>query len=289
MGEPPKEIKKRTLRTFPGLEARSFQHPSDVAATEALRTVPGLDTVVAKVMEHGFEKLYYLDNIAGSVRVTSKMFGRIHRSLQWGCKVLDLDEPELYVKLDPVPNAFTYGHTQPFIVLTSGLVDMLSDEERFFVVGHELGHIKAGHVLYTVLAENIAAVMALVGQMTLGIGSLLGTGLVLALNEWRRKAELTADRAGLLCVQHLAPCVSSFMKLAGGSNRLLEEMDRDEFMRQARAYEDADRSALNKAYKALLTAGRSHPFPILRAKELEQWHGTGYRELAGPGALLASG
>lgn len=289
MGEPPKETKKRTLRTFPGLEARSFQHPSDVAATEALRAVPGLDTVVAKVLEHGFEKLYYLDNIAGSVRVTPKMFGRIHRSLQWGCKVLDLDEPELYVKLDPVPNAFTYGHTRPFIVLTSGLVDILSDEERFFVVGHELGHIKAGHVLYTVLAENIATVMALVGQMTLGIGSLLGTGLVLALNEWRRKAELTADRAGLLCVQHLAPCVSSFMKLAGGSNRLLDEMDRDEFMRQARAYEDADRSSLNKAYKALLTVGRSHPFPILRAKELELWHGTGYREIAGPSALLASG
>src|SRR5262245_18249806 len=127
------ETKKRQLRTFPGLEARSFQHHLDIVATDALRSVPGLDLLVSKVMEYGFERMYYLENIAGSVRVTPDMFGRIYRSLKWGCKILDLEEPELYVKLDPVPNAFTYGNTKPFIILTSGLIDMLTDEERFFV------------------------------------------------------------------------------------------------------------------------------------------------------------
>ena len=159
--------------------ASAFQHPDDVVATDALRSVPGLDTVVSKVMEYGFERLYYLDNVAGNVRVGPRQCSpRLYRALQWGCKILDVEEPELYVTLDPVPNAFTYGHTRPFIVMTSGLVDMLDDEERFFVIAHELGHIKADHVLYTVLAKNIAAIMTLIGQMTLGIGALLGQGLV---------------------------------------------------------------------------------------------------------------
>jgi Zn-dependent protease with chaperone function len=122
--------------------------------------------------------------------------------------------------------------------------------------------------------------------MTLGIGTLLGTGLVLALNEWYRKAELTADRAGLLCVQDVEPCIRTFMKLAGGASRLFAEMDQAEFMRQIRSYEEADRSALNKVYKVLLTIGRTHPFPILRAKELDAWHSTGFRELTGPAGLL---
>jgi Zn-dependent protease with chaperone function len=283
------ETKKRKLRTYPGLQASQFQHPSDVSATEALRSVPGLDLVVSKIMEYGFERLYYLDNIAGNVRVTPKMFGRLYKSLQWGCKILDVEEPELYIHVDPVPNAFTYGHTKPFIVMTSGLVDMLDDEERFFVIAHELGHIKADHVLYTVLAKNIAAIMTIIGQMTLGIGSLLGQGLVMALYEWFRKAELTADRAGLLCTQDLDPCIRVFMKLAGGASRLYEEMDQGEFLRQIRAYEDTDRSTLNKAYKVLLTLYRTHPFPILRAKELDEWSGTGYRELTGPRGLLGSG
>jgi Zn-dependent protease with chaperone function len=283
------EPKRRKLRAWPGLEAGQFQHPDDIKATEALRSVPGLDTVVSKIMEYGFERLYYLDNVAGNVRVTEKMFGRLYKSLRWGCQILDVEEPELYIHVDPVPNAFTYGHTRPFIVMTSGLVDMLDDEERFFVLAHELGHIKADHVLYTVLAKNIAAIMTLIGQATLGIGSLLGQGLVLALYDWFRKAELTADRAGLLCTQDLDPCIRTFMKLAGGASRLYGEMDQNEFLRQIRAYEDSDRSNLNKAYKILLTVYRTHPFPILRAKELDLWHGTGYRELTGPRGLLGSG
>lgn len=280
------EPKRRKLRAWPGLQADQFQHPDDVKATAALRSIPGLDTVVSKVMEYGFERLYYLDNVAANVRVTEKMFGRLYKSLKWACQILDVEEPELYIHVDPVPNAFTYGHTHPFIVMTSGLVDMLDDEERFFVLAHELGHIKADHVLYTVLAKNIAAIMALIGQMTLGIGTLLGQGLVVALYDWFRKAELTADRAGLLCVQDLDPCIRTFMKLAGGASRLYSEMDQTEFMRQIRAYEDSDRSTLNKAYKILLTVYRTHPFPILRAKELDAWFGTGYRELAGPRGLL---
>src|SRR5262249_11268762 len=139
-----------------------------------------------------------------------------------------------------------------------------------------------------VLARNISALVALLGQATLGIGALLGQGLTIALYDWYRKAELTADRAGLLCVQDIDPAIRTFMKLAGGSNRLYQEMDKAEFLKQVHEYEDADRSTLIKAYKVLLTLFRTHPYPILRAKELETWWSTGYRELAGPRALLGS-
>ena len=100
---------------------------------------------------------------------------------------------------------------------------------------------------------------------------------------------LTADRAGLLCVQDLEPCLRAFMKMAGGARRLYEEMDYTEFVRQIRTYEDADRSNLNKAYKILITLYRTHPFPILRARQLDLWHGEGYRDIAGPRGLLGPG
>ena len=103
--------------------------------------------------------------------------------------------------------------------------------------------------------------------------------LVLALLEWFRCAELTSDRAALLCVQDLEPARDVFMKLAGGTTRLAAEMDREEFLAQVRAYEDVDRSTLDRAYKILLTIGRTHPFAMQRAKELELWFGAGYPEL----------
>lgn len=278
-GGDPKGGKKRKLRPLTGLSVEEFRHPSDARATDALKKIPGLDKALAKLLEYGLERLYYVDNVASNLRVTPRMFGRLHRSLTWATKILDVPEPELYVTVDPVPNAFTYGHTKPFITLTSGLVDMLSDEELFFVIGHEVGHIKAGHVLYGTMARNIAAVVAALGQATLGIGALLGQGLVIALYEWYRSAELTADRAALLCVQDIEPARATFMKLAGGTTRLAAEMDRDEFLRQVAAYEDVDRSSLDKAYKVLLTLYRTHPFAMQRAKTLSSWFVEGYEEL----------
>ena len=263
--------RRRKLKTFKGLAGADFMHPWDVKATAALRSVPGFDKLVGKVMEYSFERVFYLQNVADNVRVTSRMFPRLHRYLQWGCSILDIPEPELYVSMDPQPNAYTYGHTRPFVVLTSGLVDMLDEQERFFVIAHELGHIKCEHVLYTVVAENMATLINIAGQATLGIGALLGTGLALPLYDWYRKAELSADRAALLCVQEAEIPTQVFMKLAGGASKLYSEMGRDEFMRQIREYEDADESGLNRAYKFMITAFRTHPFPIMRAKHLDLW------------------
>jgi Zn-dependent protease with chaperone function len=278
-GEEPRAAKKRKLRPLTGLSIEEFRHPNDARATDTLKRIPGLDKALAKILEYGLERLYYVDNVASNLRVTPKMFGRLHRSLSWATRILDVPEPEMYVMVDPVPNAFTYGHTKPFITLTSGLVDMLSDEELFFVIGHEVGHIKAGHVLYGTMARNIVAVVDFIGQATLGLGALLGQGLVVALYEWYRSAELTADRAALLCVQDIEPARATFMKLAGGTTRLAGEMDRDEFMRQVAEYEDVDRSSLDKAYKVLLTLYRTHPFAMQRANALNSWFVEGYEEL----------
>ncbi|PCC68328.1 Peptidase family M48 [Nannocystis exedens] len=273
--------KQRKLRTYPGLGARDFMHPWDVKATAALHRVPGFDRLIAKVMEYGLERILYLENIADNVRVTEKMFPRLYRYLKWSCAILGVEEPEMYVSLDPVPNAYTYGHTRPFIVLTSGLVDVLGEQEQFFAVAHEVGHVKCEHSLYTTVARNIAAVIEIFSQATLGLGSLLGKGIELPLYDWMRRSELSADRAALLCVQDKDVAIRTFMKLAGGAQKLYAEMDQDEFLRQIRAYEEADESTLNKVYKFLITAMRTHPFPILRAKHLDEWITSGdYDKLA---------
>lgn len=269
--QPAASKKQRKLKTYPDLDREDFMHPWDIKATAALHNVPGFDRLIAKIMEWGLERVLYLQNVADNVRVTDKMFPRLHRYLQWSCKVLAVPEPDFYVSMDPNPNAYTYGHTRPFIVMTSGLIELYGEEEQFFAIAHEVGHIKCAHPLYTTVALNIAVILEIVGKATLGLGSLLGAGIELALYDWRRKAELSADRAALLCVQDKDTAIRGFMKMAGGANKLFHEMDQDEFVRQIRSYEEADESTLNKLYKFLITAFRTHPFPILRAKHLDEW------------------
>ncbi len=259
------------LKTFPDLKAADFQHPWDEKATSSLSSIPGFDLLCSKVMEYGLERVFYLQNTADNVRVTPRMYPRLYRYLQWGADILGIEQPELFVNLDPVPNAYTYGHTRPFIVVTSGLLDILDQRERFFVLAHEMGHIKCDHVLYTMVARNISYLLGAIGQVTLGLGHLLGAGLELALFDWSRKAELSADRAGMICAQDRDVAMRTFMKLAGGVSHAEETMDPHEFIDQIRAYEDADESKLNKAYKVLITVLRTHPFPIMRAKHLDEW------------------
>jgi Zn-dependent protease with chaperone function len=259
------------LKTYPGLTGSDFMHPWDVKATAALKAVPGFDWLISKIIEYSFERVYYLQNVADNVRVTETMFPKLNRYLEWGCKILDVPKPEFYVALDPAYNAYTYGHTKPFIVITSSLLNLLDEQEKMFVICHELGHIKCEHVLYTLVAENLAVLIEMFGKVTLGLGSLLGAGLALPLLDWYRKAELSADRAALLAVQDPDVAIRTFMKLAGGSESLIGDMDQAAFLQQIRAYEDRDVSSLDRVYKLLITIFRTHPFPIMRAKHLDLW------------------
>ncbi|MGM0598654.1 MAG: M48 family metallopeptidase [Candidatus Rifleibacteriota bacterium] len=263
---------RRRLKTFPNLRGEDFQHPWDRQATMALQSIPGFEYLISKLMEHGFEQFFRITNLASNIQVKGKMFPKLREMLRHATKILDMDEPELYITTDPIPNAFTYGRTRPFIVLTSGLIESMGDEELFFVLGHELGHIKCGHVLYKTMARNFKLVLEIAASATLGLSSLLSTGLKLALFDWERKSELTGDRCGLLTVQSQTAANHSFMKLGAGSPKLYEEMDEAEFLKQIRSYEDAsDYSFINKTYTALVSSHMSHPFLIMRAKHLDSW------------------
>lgn len=277
------ESKKRRLKAFPHLRPEDFMHPWDRKATSTLQEIPGFQFLVSKVMEYGLERIFSLTNLSSNLRVTARMLPRLHQYLTYGCRILDMNLPELYVSTDPEPNAYTYGHNRPFIVLTSGMIELLDDEELFLVLAHELGHIKCGHVLYRTMASHMAQIMEHLGKATLGLGNLVDTGIQLAMFDWCRKSELSADRASLLCVQDIHVANRTLMKLAGGAKRLFPELDEREFLIQVRSYEDAgDESILNKAYTFLLSAQESHPFVVMRAKHLDLWVQSGqFAQVAG--------
>jgi len=185
----------KARRRFPGLDPAALQHPYDRAALNTLQRVPGLDIIVRKFIELFPERVAYIQNVAQTVRVTKTQCPQLYAQLREACAILDMREPELYVAHNPLPNAWTSGHDHPYIIVTSGLLDLMSEDEVMAVIGHELGHIKSGHVLYRTMALGITLLLTIVGDMTLGIGRLIGRSLEATLLEWYRKSEFTADRS----------------------------------------------------------------------------------------------
>lgn len=258
-------------RRFPGLDASVLQHPYDRAALNALQKVPGLDIVVRKFIELFPERVAYIQNVAQTVRVTRTQCPALHAQLREACAILDVREPELYVAQNPLANAWTSGHTHPYIVVTSGLLDLMNEDEILATLGHELGHIKSGHVLYRTMALGIGILLSFVGDLTLGIGRLVGRGLEATLLEWFRKSEFSADRAALLVVQNPDVMLSLMMKFAGGTLFQRNQLDAKEFLKQADLYEEVDANLLDRIYKMMLVSPVPHPLTIVRAREILNW------------------
>ena len=261
----------KTRRRFPDLDPVVLQHPYDRAALGALQKIPGLDIVVRKFIELFPERVAYIQNVAQAVRVSQRQCPQLYALLQEACTILDVPEPELYVAQSPVANALTSGHNHPYIIVTTGLLDLMNEDEQLAVIAHELGHIKSGHVLYKTMALGIGLLLTLIGDMTLGVGRLVGRSLEGALLEWNRKSEFTADRASLLVVQDPQVMLSLMMKFAGGTLFQRHQMNVEEFLKQADLYEEVDMNMLDRIYKMMLVATVSHPLIIVRAREIMNW------------------
>ncbi|HIK46232.1 MAG TPA: M48 family metallopeptidase [Leptolyngbyaceae cyanobacterium M65_K2018_010] len=251
-----------------GLQADQFRHPLDLEATRALKQLPGLDMLVRLVMAPLAEQFFYLDNIASSVRVSDRQLPSLHSALREACQILDLDVPELYVRQNPIPNAYTFAMRgkRPFIVIHTALLELLTPEETQAVIAHELGHLKCDHGVYLTLAN-----LLMLAASQLPLGEVWTQNLQARLMEWVRCAEFTCDRAALLVAQDPRIVASLLMKLSGGSPTLIQELNLEAFLEQARSYDAISEDALGDALKQLRTQGLTHPVPVLRAREIDRW------------------
>jgi Zn-dependent protease with chaperone function len=261
----------RARTRFPGISSRAYEHPADRSALVALRSLTGFDTVLRKlgglISERGIRLMY----LGGAVRVTDSQFHNINDMVRDAAYILDLPEvPELYVIQDPTPNAMAIGVDHPFIVLNTGLIDLLDEEELRYVVAHEVGHILSGHSVYRTMMLILTGLGSRLAWLPLGNIGL--AAIIMGLKEWYRKSELSADRAGLLASQDIEAVKRALMKMAGGSR--LHEMNTEAFLAQAREY-DAAGDVRDGLLKFLNLLKQTHPFAVIRFAEIDKWARSG--------------
>lgn len=255
---PPRRILKE-------IDPTAWEHPADRAALAALRRIPAFDEVLKKIFGLLGEKPIRLAFQANAVRVSEKQFPRVHRQYLDVLETLDAPSRyDLFVSQTPIVNAGAYGLDRPFIVLNSGSLSLLDDEELTFLIGHELGHILSGHVLY----RTMTVILLRLAQQGFPIVGLVARAVLLGLLEWSRRSELSADRAGLLASQNPEATLRTMLKLAGGGGR--EETDLNEFLLQADEYRKSGDIA-DSVFKVLNLMMATHPFHVLRAAELRDW------------------
>ncbi|MEX7473166.1 M48 family metalloprotease [Mycobacterium adipatum] len=188
--------------------------------------------------------------------------------------------PRVFLNTHHEVNASALGQHKPILLLHSALIDQFTEAQLRAVVAHELGHIKCQHTFYKVVAHKFAPIAAIAASVP--GGSLVAMALQWHMNDWSRKAELSADRFGLLVTDDLDTVQTMLIQLAGGSSIVAGELSADEFRQQADEFRTVSRhgqkpaTSLQKieyyATELILNPDlKTHPWPAIRFVELEQW------------------
>jgi Zn-dependent protease with chaperone function len=264
-------VPDRSRVRLPGISSRAYEHPADRSALVAMRKLTGFDVLLRRLAGLFSDRSLRLMFLASGVKASQEQFPQLYQTMLDGAYILDLPTvPELFITQDPTVNAMTLGNDKPFIVITTGMVDLFDAEEIRFAIGHELGHVLSGHSVYRTMLYHLINLARRVAWMPIGYLGL--RAIIWGLEEWYRKSELSCDRAGLLAGQDVEAARRALMKTAGGSR--MSELSHDAFHAQAREY-DAVPDVRDGLLKLLQLEGNTHPFAVVRFAELDRWAADG--------------
>jgi Zn-dependent protease with chaperone function len=190
-------------------------------ATEKLRPVSlAVEGAVRLWQGLGEERL-----LGDATRLTPESHPALARVLARSAETLHVPAPATYVVDRPAgPPAQTLGTNEiPYVVVSRQACDLLTEPELTHVIGRELGHVQNQHTVYLttlhLLADGGGWLVKWASQPS-----------ILALRAWARRADVTADRAGLVCTRDLAGSISALIVLALGSRAKYAETHVGEYL-----------------------------------------------------------
>ncbi|MBD2462587.1 zinc-ribbon domain-containing protein [Oscillatoria sp. FACHB-1407] len=272
-----------------GLSPQEYEHPFDKKALNALEKTPGLDLLVRKFYELSTEKLMRLEFTGSNLKITPSSFPDVYEILEDACENLNLKTtPEFYLRYDDYfrtlgfttnnLQGITVGVTNPLVAISVECIERFSRPELLFIIGCEIGRIKSQHVLYEDIARLIPVLSGAITAATFGFAGFsvsIMSGLDLALTQWLRMADYTADRAGLLACQDVNAAMMAMAKIAGLPKKYFNSFNIDDFITQAREFEGFADNLHNKFLKGISLMYRDQAFTIARANELLKWIDSG--------------
>jgi Zn-dependent protease with chaperone function len=181
-----------------------------------------------------------------SIAVSPRQYPEIYAIGEECARRLGIGIPQIFIcsALEGYACTIATDDVTPMIILSSGIVERLEMEELKFVIGHECGHIHNLHGVYNTAVElmtNALIRMVLQQFVATGLPNLLDAaekvihgGIMLFLLRWSRCAEITCDRAGLICCGDLNTANVALAKLITGGGDRLKNINIQEFINQVR-------------------------------------------------------
>jgi len=183
---------------------------------------------------------YFSDKIvlwsSGAKIVSKEEYPRLHGIVESLSTNNGLPKPKVAMVNSPVPNAFATGKSpkSSLVAVTTGILDLLDNDELEAVIGHELSHVRSRDVLVLTLASVFSTVawylvrFGLFGGLQTRNRNTAGTSaivLLVAITTWvvsfliiraiSRYREFSADRGGAIMTGKPDKLASALLKISG--------------------------------------------------------------------------
>jgi heat shock protein HtpX len=177
----------------------------------AIAGVGGMILAFIFAVVMNFSAYWYSDKIVLAMyrakEVSPSEAPRLHRIVENLAMKARLPKPRVYIIPTATPNAFATGRDPKHaaVAVTTGILDLLSEEELEGVLAHELAHIKNRDTLISTIAATIAGVITMLATWARWV-AIFGVG--------GRDREGAAHYIGVLVLAILAPIAALIIQLA---------------------------------------------------------------------------
>jgi heat shock protein HtpX len=194
-------------------------------------------------------QFFFSDKLAlysmGAKETDPQEYPELHRKVERLSQQADLPKPTVAVADSRTPNAFATGRSKDSaaVAVTTGLVQMLDDEELEGVIAHELAHIKNRDVMVMTIASFLSTIAFLVvrwgwlfaggrdrgGQQQAPVYVAILASLVvwvisfLLIRALSRYREFAADRGGASITGQPSALATALMKIDSGMEKVPED------------------------------------------------------------------
>jgi Zn-dependent protease with chaperone function len=264
--------RKRELSAHAVNGVPDYSFSMDYSLRQKINSVPGVFQLFKAITNYIVPYNRQMLNMQ-CVAVGPKQYPKIYAIGEECAKRLGIGVPQIFVKYDVNMNAFAYASEDatPVIVVTSAIVENMTEGELKTVIGHECGHIHNNHTIYNIAAGIVT------GTITEGLNLIPGLQQLMAvislgakwmLLNWSRCAEITCDRAGLICADSLDDAIRAEAKLGFGGVKALENINIDEYIKQVEQVQGTPVRFLELEYTHPLTPKRILAFKVFNQCEV---------------------
>lgn len=204
-----------------------YAYKMDYEYRKKLDSVPGLYDAARKIGSTMVAQELQKANLS-YLAVGPEQFPEIYQIACSCAKKLGIAIPNIYIRSEGVLNAYAYASddVEPFIVITEFALERLTLGELQALIGHECGHVHNYHTTYNILTAMLANAgligTSMIDQM---LAQIFSAGVQLTLNMWSRAAEVSADRAAMICCDNIEDAFNLDKKLLYGAVKIEDKIN----------------------------------------------------------------